>query len=116
MDGCGTGRRRMWRGCVIGVSKERSREAEILDGDGVSDEVRERCYGDLARVHRWLGNHAAILKYLRRDGGSVRTVLDIGCGHGALVQEIEAKLGVKAIGVDLNPPRRRGAATIVRGD
>jgi len=95
---------------------ERSQETEILDGAEVAEEVRERCYGDLARMHGWLGNHAAILKYLRHDGGTLKTVLDIGCGHGALLQEIEAALGVKAIGVDLQPPRRSRPVTIVRAD
>src|SRR2546430_1041978 len=96
--------------------RERSRETEILDGDCVAEEVRERCYEDLTRMHGWLGNHAAILRYLQRDSGPVRTVLDIGCAHGGLLRELEAKLGVEAIGVDLNPPRRRNGLTIVRAD
>jgi len=95
---------------------ERSLKTEILDGDGVAEEIRERCYDDLTRMHGWLGNHAAILKYLRRDGGSVKTVLDIGCAHGGLLQVLEAKLGVKAIGIDVNPPRRRLPLTIIRAD
>lgn len=32
----------------------RSSEPEILDGPGVADDLRERCYDDLARMHRWL--------------------------------------------------------------
>lgn len=95
---------------------ERSGEAEILDGLAVAEDVRERCYDDLARMHRWLGNHRTILECLRRDPGPVKTVLDIGCGHGALLQEMEAKLGVRAIGIDLNPPRRRLPVEIRRAD
>jgi 2-polyprenyl-3-methyl-5-hydroxy-6-metoxy-1,4-benzoquinol methylase len=82
----------------------------------VPEDVRERCYDDLARMHRWLGNHRAILHCLRRDTGPVQTVLDIGCGHGALLQEMRAKLGVNAIGVDLNPPRRRLPVAILPAD
>jgi len=82
----------------------------------VAEDVRERCYDDLARMHRWLGNHRAIFECLRRDALPVETVLDIGCGHGALLQEMQTKLGVDAIGIDLNPPRRRLPVAILRAD
>jgi 2-polyprenyl-3-methyl-5-hydroxy-6-metoxy-1,4-benzoquinol methylase len=95
---------------------KRSSEPEILDGLAVPEDVRERCYDDLARMHKWLGNHRAILECLRRDAGPVETVLDIGCGHGALLQEMQARLGVHAIGIDLNPPRRRLPVAILRAD
>jgi SAM-dependent methyltransferase len=88
----------------------------MLDGLTVAEDVRERCYEDLARMHRWLGNHRAILEHLRCDAHPVRTVLDIGCGHGTLLQEMQTKLGVHAIGIDLNPPRRRLPVTILRAD
>jgi SAM-dependent methyltransferase len=94
----------------------RSCELEILDGFTVPDDLRARCYEDLARMHRWLGNHRAIFECLRRDARPVRTVLDIGCGHGALLREMQAKLGVRATGIDLNPPRRALAVTILRAD
>jgi SAM-dependent methyltransferase len=95
---------------------KRSCEAEFLDSLAVAEDVRERCYDDLARTHRWLGNHRAILECLRRDALPVETVLDIGCGHGALLQEMQTKLGVHAIGIDLNPPRLRLPVTILRAD
>src|SRR5205807_7354053 len=41
---------------------------------------------------------------------------DIGCAHGGLLLKLEAKLGVKAIGVDLNPPRCRLSLTIIRAN
>jgi 2-polyprenyl-3-methyl-5-hydroxy-6-metoxy-1,4-benzoquinol methylase len=96
--------------------RERCCEAEILDGLSVAEDVRERCYADLARMHRWLGNHHAILECLRCDTLPVETVLDIGCGHGALLQEMQTKLGVRAIGIDLNPPRRWVPVAILRAD
>jgi SAM-dependent methyltransferase len=94
----------------------RSSEPEILDSLTVDEDVRERCYDELAQMHRWLGNHRAILQYLRRDAGPLNTVLDVGCGHGALLDEMRTKLGVHAIGIDLNPPRRRLSLTILRAD
>jgi len=38
------------------------------------------------------------------DGDKVRRVLDIGCGHGALLEKIQRRMGAAVIGVDLNPP------------
>jgi SAM-dependent methyltransferase len=96
--------------------RERSCQTEILDSSEVGEDVREHCYADLARMHRWLGNHAEILAFLQDDVHPVQSVLDIGCGHGALLREIRAKLGVNAIGIDLNPPQKRLPVTIVRGD
>lgn len=95
---------------------KRSFEPEILDGLTVDEDVRERCYDELAQMHRWLGNHRAILQYLRRDAGPLNTVLDVGCGHGALLYEMRTKLRVHVIGIDLNPPRRRMPLTILRAD
>ena len=91
---------------MLRVIRCRSLAAEILDGPGVPEPVRERCYRDLARTHRWLGNHAAIVRRIRRDPLPVSRVLDIGCGHGALLEEIRARLGVEVVGVDLRPPAR----------
>jgi SAM-dependent methyltransferase len=85
--------------------RQRSFEPEILDGPGVPEDVRERCYRDLARTHRWLGNTAAVVRSLARDPLPVRRVLDVGCSHGALLWEIREALRVEVIGVDLRPPR-----------
>jgi SAM-dependent methyltransferase len=90
--------------------------AEILDGCGVAEDVRKRCYADLARMHRWLGNHSAILNRLEDDSGPVGRVLDIGCSHGSLLKEIRAKLGAAVVGIDLMPPGSASGVMIVRGD
>jgi SAM-dependent methyltransferase len=74
---------------------------ELLENPSLADEVVADAYCDLARTHRWLGNTAAILNRLR--DGSVRSVLDLGCGQGALLQEIRRRRGVKVIGLDLRP-------------
>ena len=95
---------------------ERSSEPEILDAMDIAEDVRDRCYDDLARTHRWLGNHAAILKRLRHDPCPVTKVLDIGCGHGALLREIHTQLGIEAVGIDLNPPKHPLSVQILRAD
>ena len=82
----------------------RSIDAEILDDPGVPEHVVLQAYRQLHTMHRWLGNTAAVLRLLRRDPIPVRTVLDIGCGHGALLLEIRRRLGAEVIGLDLRPP------------
>jgi 2-polyprenyl-3-methyl-5-hydroxy-6-metoxy-1,4-benzoquinol methylase len=83
---------------------QRSFEEEILDGGGVPRETVERAHRALSLTHRILGNHAAILRALRRDRQAVRRVLDIGCGHGGLMEKVRRQMGAEVMGVDLRPP------------
>lgn len=94
----------------------RSAESEILDGPSVPDLVRAQAYEELHRTHEWLGNTAAILQLLRRDPMPVRRVLDIGCGHGALLQQIRSLLGVEVIGFDLSSSPLDSPVTILTGN
>ena len=80
---------------------QRSFEEEILDGGGLLPEVLERAHRRLSQTHSLLGNHAAILRALRCDGKATRRVLDIGCGHGGLLEKVRRQMGV-----DLRPPER----------
>ena len=82
----------------------RSFEEEILDGEGLPPEMVERAHRALSRTHRILGNHAAILRALRHDEQAVRRVLDIGCGHGGLMETVRRQMGAEVVGVDLRPP------------
>ena len=96
--------------------RRRSFEPEILDDCTVPEHVRERCYRDLARMHRWLGNVSAIVDRIDLDPLPVRKVLDIGCGHGDLLHKIQQKFGIEVVGVDLRPPERRVGVPILRCD
>jgi SAM-dependent methyltransferase len=89
---------------------------EILDDPAVPEAIRSRCYRDLARMHWWLGNEAAILRRIRQDPQPARRVLDIGCGHGALLVRIRQRLGLEVVGVDLNPPKQHPGVPILRAD
>lgn len=82
---------------------KRALEGEILDRPDVPDEVASRAYGDLTKIHRYLGDTAYIVKAIRRDPLPVRSVLDIGCATGGVLREIRNKLGVEGVGVDLVP-------------
>jgi SAM-dependent methyltransferase len=85
-------------------SMQRSYAPEILDGDGIPAEVAERAYRDICLVHRLLGNTAAIIAAVKRDPLPVRRVLDVGCGQGGILREIQRRLSVEVVGVDLKPP------------
>src|ERR1039457_385315 len=83
----------------------RSFEAEILDSGGQQPEMLARVHSALSLTHSLLGNHGAILRALRRDGQAVRRVLDIGCGHGGLLEKVRRKMGADVLGVDLRTPK-----------
>ena len=87
----------------------RSYEEEILESGGLPPEMVARAHRGLSLTHRLLGNHAAIIRALRSDGEKVRRVLDIGCGHGGLLERVRRELDVEVIGVDLRPPANGGA-------
>ena len=94
---------------------QRSFEPEILDGDGVPPDVVERAHRGLRLTHTLLGNRAAILRALGRDGRPLGRVLDVGCGHGGMLADIRSRLGVDVIGADLKPPANP-LVPIVRAD
>jgi len=83
----------------------RSLRSEILDDPAVPEHVRERCYRDLARTQRWLGNVRAVINLISHDPRPAKKVLDIGCANGDLLREIRRQLGVEVVGVDLRPPQ-----------
>jgi 2-polyprenyl-3-methyl-5-hydroxy-6-metoxy-1,4-benzoquinol methylase len=82
---------------------DRLEGTELLEDPSLPAEVVANAYGDLARTQRFLGNTRAIFRRLRKDRGQIRRVLDIGCGHGALLRQIHQKLGVDVVGFDLRP-------------
>src|ERR1022692_5027523 len=75
----------------------RSFEAEILDSGGQQPEMLARVHRALSLTHSLLGNHGAILRALRRDGQAVQRVLDIGCGHGGLLEKVRRQIGADVL-------------------
>ena len=80
---------------------QRADVTELLEDPSLPEEVVADVYRDLARTQRLLGNTRAIFRRLRKN--RIRSVLDIGCGQGALLAEIHRKLGVDVVGFDLRP-------------
>lgn len=95
---------------------QRSTDTELLESLHLPDHVVARVYQDLARMHRWLGNTAEILRRLRSDPVRVRSVLDIGCGQGALLDHVHRELGVDVMGIDLRPAPASAPVPIVTGN
>ena len=75
-----------------------------MDTTEFSEEINIRFYRDLARIHWALGSARPVIRRLKQSPGPVRSVLDIGCGHGALLAQIRDAIGARAIGVDLKVP------------
>jgi len=94
---------------------QRSFDSEILDADDVPSDVVERAHRGLRLTHAVLGNRAAIVHALRRDGPPIQRVLDVGCGHGGMLEDIRSRLSVDVIGADLKPPAHP-PVPIVRAD
>ncbi|MBK7643788.1 MAG: hypothetical protein IPJ19_12210 [Planctomycetes bacterium] len=89
---------------------------ELLDDPALPESVVAQAYRDLARTHRWLGNTAVLLRLLRENPTPVRRVLDLGCGQGALLAELERALGVEGTGLDLRAGPASSPVRILRGD
>src|SRR6185503_21332472 len=80
---------------------KRSFDPEIIDDPNLPEETLTLVYRDLTRTHRFLGNIRALVFELGRNRHPLHRVLDIGCGRGELLLEIQREMEVEAIGVDL---------------
>ncbi len=96
---------------------QRFDQAELLEGDGIPEVQVARAFHQLTRIHRYLGDTRAIVRAIRDDPLPVRRVLDIGCGRGGVLKDVQRKLGLEAIGVDLKlPPVPVGPPLIIAAD
>lgn len=82
----------------------RSLEPELMDSDDVPESDRAAFHRDLAFIHRLLGNLTSVVQRLHLATQPVRSVLDIGCGDGAVLAQIRDSAGVEVTGIDLRPP------------
>jgi len=94
----------------------RSDTLEFIDDTSLPLDVVHHAYREMARVQLCLGNISAIVKRLKHHPASIKRVLDVGCGHGALLERIRDKLALEVIGVDLRPMHQPTTVPIVVGD
>ena len=94
----------------------RSSDTELLEDLSLPHATVAQAYSQLQRTHRWLGNTAALFRLLRQDPLPIRSVLDIGCGDGGLLQEIRRRLGAEVVGFDLRPPPAATPVPILTGN
>jgi len=95
---------------------DRRHEPEILDGNGLPDELVWRAYRDIARIHRWLGDTHFMIRAIRRDCDRVRRILDVGCGTGLVLEHVRRKLRVEGLGVELNLRRAITTNPVLQAD
>ncbi|MGD1071781.1 MAG: methyltransferase domain-containing protein [Bryobacteraceae bacterium] len=90
----------------------RSLEPELMDSPETVGPVLGEFHRDLARVNRLLGTFPTIERFLRKDTQPVSSVIDIGCGGGALLQYLRARMGVDVMGIDPKPGDMAGVPVI----
>src|SRR5690348_13363295 len=70
-------------------------QTELLEGDGIPEVQVARAYHQLTRIHRYLGDTRAIVRAIRDDPLPVRRVLDVGCGRGGVLKDVQRRLGLE---------------------
>src|ERR1700693_3573702 len=85
---------------------QRSLEPEFMDSDNVPETDRAAFHRDLHLIHRLLGILQPIIARIRRTPEPVRSVIDIGCGDGAVLARIRDAVGAQVTGIDLRPPEK----------
>ena len=95
----------------------RHSDGEILDREGIAEELVAHAYRDIARIHRWLGDTRCVIRAIGRDALPVWRVLDVGCATGLVLHEVAIRLGVNVVGAEINPhPTISAPVSIVRAD
>ncbi len=82
----------------------RSLEPELMDSPEITGPVLDKFHRDLNFVNKCLGTFPTIERFIREDDQPVRSVIDIGCGGGALLEYLQKQMGVEVTGIDLKPP------------
>jgi 2-polyprenyl-3-methyl-5-hydroxy-6-metoxy-1,4-benzoquinol methylase len=95
----------------------RSLKPEIMDRPDQPPELARKFHRDLKVVHRLMGNWSTLVARLR-NGHRPESVIDIGCGDGALLVYLRRTLSLRSVtGVDLKPPERAvGGVRVIAAD
>jgi len=89
----------------------RSLTPEIMDGPDIPAGIKRKFHADLKLIHRFMDNGSMIIRHLHGE----RRVMDIGCGDGELLSQVQTKTGAEVQGVDLvDQPEAK--APVIRAD
>jgi 2-polyprenyl-3-methyl-5-hydroxy-6-metoxy-1,4-benzoquinol methylase len=81
----------------------RSLLPELMDAPDFPASKLAEVHRDLAKIHKVLGSFPTVERFLRKDNLPVRRIIDIGCGDGALLRHLRARMHIDVIGVDPMP-------------
>ena len=81
----------------------RSLLPELMDAPDFPADKLADVHRDLAKIHKLLGSFPTIERFLRKDDQPVKSVIDIGCGDGALLRYLRDRMHVDVIGMDPMP-------------
>jgi 2-polyprenyl-3-methyl-5-hydroxy-6-metoxy-1,4-benzoquinol methylase len=90
---------------------KRYREHELMDDPRLSPEKLRQTYDDIGRANRLLGGDgvtlAAINHLISKNPQKTYSIIDVGCGNGALLRKIchafrKRNLAVALTGIDIN--------------
>jgi len=74
-----------------------------MDRPDQPPEIARKFHRDLKVVHALMGNWGTLVSRLKSD--KPRSVIDIGCGDGALLAYLRRALALRSVtGIDLKPP------------
>ena len=91
--------------------KKRSTQPELMDDLSLDENTLNLALKDIARVNKLLGGNAltlsAIDDVIKRNPNEQYTILDVGCGAGAMLREVadfcrKKNYNISLIGVDMN--------------
>ncbi len=89
----------------------RHRENELMDDSGLSADALRNTYADIDRANRLLGGDRGVLEAIEdlvsENPKEQYSIIDIGCGNGAILRKVcqffrKKGLKVKLLGIDLN--------------
>ena len=81
---------------------QRSLTLETMDDPNAPEALLTSFHRDLKLIHTLIGDMRAITKRVKSI--QPRTIIDIGCGDGALLDELKRATGASVTGVELRPP------------
>ena len=91
--------------------KYRTTQTELMDDSSLEPDMLNAVLRDVSRANRFLGGNRitqnAVLHILRRHPNTEYSIMDVGCGEGAMLRQLallcrRKKYRVRFIGVDIN--------------